>query len=107
LGYKLGYFRPIVGDLSSKHSGNTAGMVASLAFLKPDFENLAFFEVVWLFLFLEKKPDRFWLFSGFFWAVWLFLFLKKKPDSFSPFFGYFLAFFGVVWLFFGNSQPLN
>jgi len=37
-----------------------------LAFLKPDFEILAFFEHLWLFLEIKKKkPDKIWLFLTF------------------------------------------
>jgi hypothetical protein len=70
--------------------------VASLAFLKPDFENLALFEVVWLYFFWKIKPDDFWLFSGFISAVWLFFFCKKKPERFLVKFWYFLGFFGEL-----------
>ena len=41
--------------------------VANLAFLKPDFEILAFFEHLWLFLEI-KKPEKSG-FSGFFWLI--------------------------------------
>jgi len=37
-------------------------MVADLAFLKPDFEILAFFEHLWLFLEIKKSQAK----SGFF-----------------------------------------
>jgi len=40
--------------------------VANLAFLKPDFEILAFFERLWLFLGNKKKPDKIWIFLAFF-----------------------------------------
>jgi len=40
--------------------------VANLAFLKPDFQILAFFENFWLFFGNQKKPDKIWLFLAFF-----------------------------------------
>ena len=45
--------------------------VANLAFLKPDFEILAFFEHLWVFLDI-KKPDKIWRFSvgkAWFWKI--------------------------------------
>jgi len=42
-------------------SSAVVSRVANLAFLKPDFEILAFFEHLWLFL--EIKKSKIWLFS--------------------------------------------
>jgi len=42
-----------------------ASRVANLAFLKPDFEILAFFEHLWLFLEMKKARQNL-AFSGFF-----------------------------------------
>jgi len=39
--------------------------IANLAFLKPDFEILAFFNSLGVFDF-QKQPDKIWLFLAFF-----------------------------------------
>jgi hypothetical protein len=73
-----------------------------LAYFKPDFEKLAYLEVVWLIYFLENKPACFWLISGLFEDVWLIFQKKNKPDFFLLVLAFFLAFFGVIWLIFGK-----
>jgi len=45
------------------HKNQVHCMVADLAFLKPDFEILAFLEHLWLFLEIKKSQAK----SGFFW----------------------------------------
>ena len=51
-------------------------MVANLAFLKTDFESLAFFKRVWLFFKQQKRPEK----SGFLEMFGLILKIKK-PDE--------------------------
>ena len=46
------------------HSQILCSRVANLAFLKPDFEILAFFEHLWLFLEIKMSEK-----SGFFWLI--------------------------------------
>jgi len=68
------------------HGGTDIGCrVANLAFLKPDFENLAFFKRVWLFFKNQKKPDKIWPFLAFF-EVFCFISKIKKRQTKSGFF---------------------
>ena len=48
-----------------REGGRMAGRVANLAFLKPDFEILAFFNALGFFE-NQKKPDKTWPFLAFF-----------------------------------------
>jgi len=40
--------------------------VASLAFLRPNLQFLAIFQLLWLFFIFEKRPNAIWLFLSFF-----------------------------------------
>jgi len=61
--------------------------VANLAFLKPDFERLAFFKRVWLFFKNQIMPDKIWLFLSFF-EVFGFISKTKLPDEIWYFSGF-------------------